>query len=243
MNVDLVEVPFRLRSSKKVTANDVAIRENGVRQTILDLRSERAPASFVFVVDRSLSMGDGKLEAALRAIDSMRSRLTAEDRASVIFFNHRVGLRRTLARGTSLADEAPPPTSGGTSIRDALAAVGTDKRTIVLAISDGSDRNSTIDEAELLNRMSRADLTVYAVLVGDGSAEKVLSTLADRTGGALLRADRSSIGSALRSVLADINSRFVATYQSSTVRRGWRSIEVTSKAGSISGSRKGYFAQ
>ena len=66
LNVDLVEVPLRIRSERSITGNDLRVRENNVDQTIREVRADRGPARFVFVVDRSLSMGGGKLEAALR---------------------------------------------------------------------------------------------------------------------------------------------------------------------------------
>ncbi|HYR28622.1 MAG TPA: Ig-like domain-containing protein, partial [Thermoanaerobaculia bacterium] len=84
LNVDLVEVPVRVRSSKRVTAADLRVRENGIEQTIRDVRQERPAAHFAFVVDRSLSMGGGKLEAALRAIQNEMRQLRAGDTASVV---------------------------------------------------------------------------------------------------------------------------------------------------------------
>src|SRR5437764_11621932 len=69
MNVDLVEVPMRVRSPRPLRASDLHVKENAVEQTIRDVRADRGPARFVFVVVRSLSMGDGKLAAALRAIE------------------------------------------------------------------------------------------------------------------------------------------------------------------------------
>ena len=96
MNVDLVEVPVRVRSRRAITASDVALRENGVAQSIRDVIAVRPPAHFAFVVDRSLSMDDGRLDAALRAVDAARASLRPGDSASLVLFNHHVARPLTL---------------------------------------------------------------------------------------------------------------------------------------------------
>ncbi|HEY8133637.1 MAG TPA: Ig-like domain-containing protein, partial [Thermoanaerobaculia bacterium] len=90
LNVDLVEVPMRVRSSRPLATSDLSLKENGIQQTLRDVRSDRGPARFVFIVDRSLSMGGGKLEAALQAIDTESRLLRADDRIEVVLFNHNV---------------------------------------------------------------------------------------------------------------------------------------------------------
>src|SRR6266545_4501373 len=144
MNVDLVEVAMRVRSSKPVKASDVIVKENGIEQTIRDVRADRGPARFVFVVDRSLSMGDGKLSAALRAIESESKLLRADDRVDVVLFNHNVMKAQPLSQVRTVEP------SGGTSLRDALVSIASRERTYAIAITDGGDRNSTASEEEAL---------------------------------------------------------------------------------------------
>jgi hypothetical protein len=135
INVDLVEVPLRVRSAKALTRGDVRVRENGVEQTVRDVRSDRGPAQFVFIVDRSLSMGGGRLDAALRAIDAETRSLRPDDSVSIILFNHNVARARSLARGESAAmlfgDVVP---SGGTSLRDAVASMPRAARTYAVVL-------------------------------------------------------------------------------------------------------------
>ena len=90
MNVDLVEVPMRVRSPRPLRAGDLRVKENAIEQTIRDVRADRGAARFVFVVDRSLSMGGGKLTSALRAIDEESKLLRPDDRMEVVLFNHNV---------------------------------------------------------------------------------------------------------------------------------------------------------
>ena len=79
INVDLVELPLRVKSSRTIRADDLRVRENNVDQTIREVRPERGPAHFAFVVDRSLSMGGGRLEAALSAVDVAKKMLRPGD--------------------------------------------------------------------------------------------------------------------------------------------------------------------
>ena len=69
--------PFRAAVARERSARDA---RTAIPQTIRELRADRGAARFVFVVDRSLSMGDGKLDAALRAIDE---RVAAAARATI----------------------------------------------------------------------------------------------------------------------------------------------------------------
>jgi hypothetical protein len=143
LNVDLVEVPARVRSSRPLAASDITLKENGIAQTIRDVRADRGPARFVFIVDRSLSMGGGKLESALRAIDEESKLLRADDRIEVILFNHNVMQPRPVARGERVEQIfGGIPPSGGTSLRDAVSSVPSHERTYAIVITDGGDRNS-----------------------------------------------------------------------------------------------------
>lgn len=242
--VDLVEVPLRVRSSRQVKAADLRIRENGVEQTIRDVKAQRGAAHFVFVVDRSLSMGDGKLTAALHAIDANLNLLRPDDTASIVLFNHNVMKGRTIARGEHVEDlfgDVSP--SGGTSLRDAVASIRSGDRTYAIVITDGGDRNSELTDEEALRRVSNTRTLVDAIILGDRSS--FLDRAAKNTGGSVVRASARTINEALRDAIADINSRYLAVYQSHGTRRGWRTIDVSARSRGIAivAARKGYFAE
>lgn len=242
VTVDLVEVPLRVSGARMLTPRDVRVRENGVEQTIREIRAERPPASFVFVIDRSLSMGNGKLAAALRAVDSARSLLRPGDAASVILFNHNVSKPRALGReplASALRDVTP---NGGTSLRDAVASLPAAQRTYAFVITDGGDRNSQLDDDAALRRISNSRTVIDALILGDSRA-KFLDRAAKNTGGSVVDSDRDTLTRDLRALLDDINSRDTLVYQSSGTGRGWRSIDVTPRRGvRVSNARKGYFA-
>jgi Mg-chelatase subunit ChlD len=237
MNVDLVEVPMRVRSPRPLRADDLRLKENAVEQTIRDVRADRGAARFVFVVDRSLSMGDGKLAAALRAIESESKLLRADDRVEVVFFNHNVMKARPLSE---VRDVEP---SGGTSLRDALSSIASRERTYAIAITDGGDRNSIATEEEALRKISGTKMVVDAIVLGGGS--RFLEKAAKNTGGVIAGANAATIDRELRRILLDINSRYTLVYQSHGNGAGWRSIAIMPAKRDIEvvNARKGYFAE
>ena len=238
MTVDLVEVPLRVRSSLLVKAADLRVRENAVEQTIRDVRFERPSAHFAFVVDRSLSMDDGKLAAALRAIRAAMKQLRDGDTASIVTFNHHVAKAQPI---DSVGELTP---SGGTSLRDAIASVASRQRTYAIVITDGGDRNSELSEEAALRKISTAKTTVHALVLGDTHAA-VLDRAAKNTGGSVTRTSRDQLARDLRAVMADINSRYLLVYQSSASKPGWRTIEVKPRTRGVEivSARKGYFAE
>src|SRR6266542_2662447 len=236
MNVDLVEVAMRVRSSKPVKASDVIVKENGIEQTIRDVRADRGAARFVFVVDRSLSMGDGKLEAALRAIDQESKLLRPDDRVEIIFFNHNVMAPRPFVRG----EHVEP--SGGTSLRDAVSSVPSHDRSYAIVVTDGGDRNSITSEEDGLRKISGTKLILEAIVLGTDS--RFLDRAAKNTGGTVVRASTSTLQRELHRMILDINSRYTVIYQSHGNASGWRAIKIAPRRRGVEilNARKGYFA-
>jgi hypothetical protein len=244
LNVDLVEVPMRVRSSRPLRANDLRLKENGIDQSIREVRSDRGPARFVFIVDRSLSMGDGKLDAALRAIDEESKLLRPDDRIEVLLFNHNVMKPRPIARGERVEEIfGGVPASGGTSLRDAVSSVPSHDRTYAIVVTDGGDRNSQISDEEALRKISGTKLILHAIILGDSS--RFLERAARNTGGAIARADSASVQRELHRTILDINSRYTVVYQSHGNGPGWRSISIAPRRRDmeILNARKGYFAE
>lgn len=243
LNIDLVEVPLRARSSRPLRPADLRVRENGIEQTIRDVKVERPPAHFAFVVDRSLSMNGGKLQAALRAIETELRQLRADDTASLVVFNHHVAKAKPIAAGRPLTTNDLVP-SGGTSLRDALASVASTERTYAIVITDGGDRTSQLSDDAALRKISGTKTVVNAIVLGD-SHTRFLDRAAANTGGTVVPATKSSVTTALSRLLTDINSRYLLIYQSKSTSPGWRSIDVEPRRTgvTIASARKGYYAQ
>jgi hypothetical protein len=238
VTVDWVEVPLSLRFSGRPRAEDFRVRENGKDQTIRELKPTRGPARFVFVLDRSLSMKGKPIESALAAIRGIRPRLRAGDTSEVLLFNHRVGRAVPIAEATAEA-------SGGTALRDALASIRPETPTIAIVVSDGADRNSFIGNAAALEAVAVANLTVHALVLGDGDGTSFLRDVAARTGGSMRRTTPATLARDLAATFDELDSRWVLAYQSSTGSRGWRSIAVEPRSRQVRvvSARRGYFAE
>jgi hypothetical protein len=183
-------------------------------------------------------MGEGKLDAALRAVRAAQAQLREGDTASLVLFNHHVSKPRAIA---GPIDVAP---SGGTSLRDAIASIASKQRTYAIVITDGGDRNSELSDELALRRISNTRTIVNAIVLGDAHA-RFLDRAAANTGGAVAQATKSSVAAALQRVLDDINSRYLVIYQSQGTQRGWRSIDVKPRRRGVEivSARKGYFAE
>ena len=177
-------------------------------------------------------MSDGKLAAAMRAVESAIRLLRAGDSHSITLFNHNV------AAGP-LDDVVP---SGGTSLRDAVVAGLSKKRTYAIVITDGGDRNSILTEEEALRKVSGTSTIVAAVVLG--RAGSFLRTVTSNTGGVLIDGSRATVANDVARIISDINGRYTVTYQSAATKPGWRTIEVAARRGvQVLAARKGYYAE
>ena len=238
MNVDLVEVPMRIRSRRVLRASDIRLEENSLEHSIREILPGRGSAHFAFVVDRSLSMTGGRLEAAIEAVNDAKRLLRDGDTSSLVLFSHHVSAAQPLAK-----IRLTP--SGGTSLRDAVASTldSRNDRTYVVVITDGGDRNSVLSEEAALRTISGTKTVVSAIVLGKASSFMKRAT--STTGGELLRSSKANLAQQVERVLADINSRYTVVYQSRGTRSGWRSIAVEPRRSGIEivAARKGYFAE
>ncbi|HEY0590832.1 MAG TPA: Ig-like domain-containing protein [Thermoanaerobaculia bacterium] len=240
VTVDWVEVPLaiRFRGARAPRLEDFRVLENGVEQTVRELKPTRGPARFVFVLDRSLSMKGERLDAAIAAIRAAQARLRPGDTSEVLLFNHRVAEPLPLARVTADA-------SGGTALRDALASIRPAARTVAIVISDGADRNSFLSTREGLEAVAVSNLTVHALALGGGAGTSFLRDVAARTGGSFRRSSAATLARDMNAAFDDLDGRWVLAYQSASGRPGWRAIEVRPRTADvrIASARKGYFAE
>lgn len=238
MTVDWVEVPVALSRPPR-SAESFRVFENGRPMEVRELKSARGPTRFVFIVDRSQSMDAGRLESASRAIRAIASRLDQGDTADVIGFNHRVG------PAASIEEFDLSSASGGTAVRDALASIDAESRTVAIVISDGNDRNSFLSEEEALRTIATDRIAVHAVLLGRGNANGFLRRVAEATGGSMRTSSAAALAGDLQKLLDEIESRWVLSYQSSATGAGWRPIRIESaeRGLRVLEARKGYFAR
>ncbi|MGH9457803.1 MAG: vWA domain-containing protein [Thermoanaerobaculia bacterium] len=239
ITIDWVEVPVEIRGWIDPEPSSFRVFENGGEHRVREVTPGRLPARFVFLIDRSQSMSDGRLEAAVAAVKNVIGRLRTGDSAEIVLFNHRVG------RPIDAAEIGAIDASGGTALRDALATIDPDSRTIAIVISDGNDRNSLLDRETAIHRVAVDDLTVHALVLGRGDGTSFLRDVAARTGGSLAATTARRLTVSLEHLFDAIDGRWTIAYQSAGGASGWRAIrvETTARGASVSSARTGYFAE
>lgn len=165
----------------------------------------RAPLNLAFVLDRSGSMGGGKLEAVKRAARDLILRLHPDDRVSVVAFDDRVD---TVARAGRADDQAGLIRSlmalepGGSTnlsggwlqgralVHEGLASDGVNR---VILLTDGLANQGVTDPAVLRRLCGEAlesRVSTTTVGVGAGYDEDLLADLAEAGGGATYYIER-----------------------------------------------------
>jgi VWFA-related protein len=153
-------------------AEDFTITEDGERQTITQFETERVPVSLGIVLDTSGSMAGEKMEAAREALRRfVYDLLGPTDEMFLFRFNsHPIlvqGWTEDRARLMRALGSVTP--AGGTALYDAvaeaipLAQEGTRRKKALVVISDGNDRNSGIELAELQQMIRESEVMVYAI--------------------------------------------------------------------------------
>lgn len=187
--IEAVQVDVLVTSGNRpiggLTAADFELLDNGVPQRIDDVGIEEVPFSMLLVLDTSDSMTGSKLAdlktAATAAVNAMRT----ADRASLLTFSdviaQPVGWRTKGADLTSTIDALGA--SGRTALFDAAFSglsvrdPEPGRRALVLIFSDGVDTSSWLPAASAMDKASRTDAVVYAVVLAEG-----LPMNMDRTG-------------------------------------------------------------
>ena len=158
-----------------------------------DLPKAREPKGIVFVIDRSGSMGGGRLELVKQTIVDMLPRLGQDDYLSVVTFDTqaRVELELTQIKATNIATLrnkiAQIATGGSTNIevgyRHGLAEAAKAPEGVestVILLSDGQANSGTTDPV-LLGQLAAAAtehlVTTSTLGIGEGYDETILDAM------------------------------------------------------------------
>lgn len=219
-----------------ITANDVAIYDDGIEQKIHSFTPDPSPARIVLLVDNSLSLRADVPKLAQVAREFVYE-IYEGDQMLIVGYDEQAeivsdwtddaqkieaslsGLRKKgqpflFAAITAVINEALLPLSGAHR-----------KRAIVL-IGDGLDRGSKTKFKDALITLQAADITVYALQIPDrtGGAyrrdtpkpSEVVRKLAEGTGGRVLPLDDPS--AAAKSICDELRKhRYLLAYTPSSV--------------------------
>ncbi len=180
-----------------------------VLESVLPVLSEPAaldqPASVVFAVDKSGSMGEGsggvnRLSLAQRAVLETAQTLAARDSAGVVVFDVEPRLLLPLAPAAearrALAGSWPVQARGGTRLAAAIEmAAGqleaaADGRRILVVVTDGFVDDAPLDA--LRRRLADARIEVVALAIGPDADATALARLTSPEAGVVLRVDEAA---------------------------------------------------
>jgi Ca-activated chloride channel homolog len=155
----------------------------------------RNPQAIIFVVDRSGSMGDGRLELVKNTIGEMVGRLAPTDYLSIVSFDTEMEIHVPIRQVKDLnpqavrRDLASLQPRGGTNIelgfaagvmQAGLAPVGIESRIVLL--SDGHANNGHQEPnafSKLAANATEHLIKTSAIGIGEGYDERILRALAD----------------------------------------------------------------
>jgi len=256
--VDVVELNVVVstgnRSVGGLTAEDFAVTDNGVAQTVTSVSLETMPIDVTLVIDSSASITAQLADAIAQAGNRIRDQLRATDRVSLMTFNQLIHERLALTPATSARRVELGRRVGATALNDTIAVALTtpppvERRSMVMVFTDGYDTMSFLDEARVLDiaGRSRSVLFIVAKAANPAAVPKAFfDALADATGGLVQLVPPFAINQtvvagqnqirmnpaplldeAFLKALDDFRSAYVLRYTLTGVpRQGWHDVSV-----------------
>lgn len=260
------------RSVTGLTADDFAVFEEGVRQTLSLFRNGDVPVDLAFVLDTSSSMS-GALPIVKKAARGLVNRLHGADRAAVFDVKGSVRIPQPLTqdRGSIASAVDALSARGDTAVYDGMymslrefererRANPAMRRQALIVLSDGLDTTSHVTFEDVTGLARTLDVTIYTVSLRDARlpvdtqqeerlrrATWEMRTLARETGGLAFFASRAA---ELEGVYEAIGNELANQYALAYVPGGPRrdgafrrvAVKVLPPATGIPRTRSGYVA-
>jgi VWFA-related protein len=227
VRVDVL-VTDRQKPVAGLTAQDFEVRDNGVVQTVDVVDAADIPLNVVLALDTSGSTAGARRADLIAASEALIDGLVPADRAALTGFSHAVvpliALTDdlTAVRAALLRMDA----SGRTAVMDGVYVALTSTlaqpgRSLVVVCTDGADISSWLRPDAVVESARRSNAVIYAVTSSDARQVEALESLADATGGGVLRVSAGAdLRGAFRRILQEFRSRYVLAYAPSGVPLG-----------------------
>lgn len=189
--------------NEPIKSENIFLYENGIEQKIKNFSFDPSPAKIVLVVDNSQTIRP-EIEQLKAAVQDFVYEIFEGDQLFVIAYDEKPEIIQEWTDDAKKleASLATFRKRGNPYLFDALSATvdnvllplmpGTSK-TIIVLISDGLDRGSTIPFENILNELQNDNITVYALQIPDRTggayrrnqpkATQVIEQLTEGTGG------------------------------------------------------------
>jgi VWFA-related protein len=231
-----------------LTAQDFAIRDNGVTQDITHVITDASALSIVLLLDTSNSLSTSDLGHLQQSALTLARSLGMADELRLVTFSENVrfhGLIDAAALGPVFRGLQP---KGDTVLRDSVVAGfqltsrSDTRRPVLIVFSDGADTASWLQNEDVEMAAKRSWASLFAVTPRVG-ADPLIRTLSDLTGGEVLILDRdlASLPALFAQILDRLKRRYVLSFTPSSSAAGWHALEVRVRRSNVRVSaRKGY---
>ncbi|MEE2776951.1 MAG: VWA domain-containing protein [Acidobacteriota bacterium] len=234
------------------------LREDGIDQRILRFEETAdAPVNAALLIDRSSSMERHVDRVAEAAYSFAQQALeTDDDRLAVMSFAEVTTVDTGFTSSLAQVERALAGIDalGGTGLYDAVVQTlnyfeDVQGQTAIVLFSDGKDEGSELRLEQTIAGAHQAGVTIYTLGLVSSFEERadrrVLEQLAEETGGrAIFLRDLADLDGAYGEILAEIRSRYLIAYQSTSDKpdRDFREIQLEVDApGAKVRTRRGYF--
>ena len=249
VQVDLVTVNVAVtdRGKRPITglqAADFRVVDEGL-PVELEFVDRDGPASIVFVIDSSSSMGNERWKKLSAGLKKFLAKARDDNDYSLIAFSDEAQLLTQGVNGTELWLAFKRMTaSGNTALYDAVL-LGLDslklakqRRRALVVLSDGQDNRSRATLKEVQRNAASRRATIYAIGVRvDGfhgyrrsfevAGEEILEGLTSATGGLSSFPNPDDIPTELARINADITSQYTLGYYAPEERPGLRNLQIS----------------
>ena len=217
-------------------AEDFIVRDNGVQQTVTHVSGDVSALALHLLLDISGSLSDRDLTNLRQGAAEVVRLARPDDRVRLVTFTDVVRLHDDLdaaSVGPIFQDLKP---DGDTALHDALAAAfhlagqpGA-RRPVAIVFSDGADTASWLT-ASAIDETAKASWTSVFAISPRAGPEKLLSDLADVTGGDMIVLSRGLAGlpDTLRGILERLRQRYLLAFTPSSSASGWHELDVRLK--------------
>ena len=255
VTLNLAAIDNNERFVSDLGVDELLITDNGEPQEIVDFARGEAPLRISILVDQSNSMAD-KMEETIAALGKFLRQLGPDDQVKLMAFNDRVtsytpftNIHELVA---SFAQVIQP--EGSTALYDAVlygyrqiaSQEDARERRVIFLLTDGDDRESRNDLAQVLNQVRNGGVTIFALgqgnALGDGDLRDVLLDMADQTGGeAFFERDKNKLDGVFERVSAAMRSLYLVSYRPTNLTLGWHEIDIeVSRSGLLLRHKPGY---
>ena len=257
--VSAVKVPTTVKDAsgrfvKGLKPANFSVYEAGAPQQITGFAAEQSEVSVALALDTSGSMAGALAGVKVLAKEFLRPLPPAWPKTVLAFDNSVFVISPPLTppdERDRMIDLLRP--WGGTALYNAalrsLQEVESGEgRKAVVMFTDGEDRNSTVDVAEVRKAIQQNDAVLYFVASGEAARNRTMMTLveelAEISGGRVLRADTDEgMARAFEEVREAIRNQYLLTYVPRKLERAgtWRPLTVkVDCAGCRVSARTGY---